>query len=148
MIHIGFTGTRQGMTADQQQALYDRLCSYATAAAWAFHHGDCQGSDEQAHAIAWEMGATVHIHPPETSTWRAYCTGPSRVLHYAPLPYLVRNRAMVEACTILFAAPDTAQERQRSGTWATVRYARQRGRLVRLLARTAPGEAKETPCPY
>ena len=47
-----------------------------------------------------------------------------------PLPYLERNRAIVDACDILIACPKGMQEEQRSGTWATVRYARRRDRPI------------------
>jgi hypothetical protein len=133
MLHIGFTGTRHGMTLAQTEALHARLLAYAEAGEWAFHHGDCQGADAEAHQIAWMLGAIVYVHPPDTGTWRAYCAGPSRVHRAAPLPYLERNRAIVNACEMLIAAPREAQETQRSGTWATVRDARRLGKPVILL---------------
>ncbi len=40
---------------------------------------------------------------------------------------LDRNRDIVAAVSILIAAPETDIEEQRSGTWATVRYARKKG---------------------
>jgi len=57
-----------------------------------------------------------------------------------PAPYLERNRAIVDAGDIVLAAPQTLEEQQRSGTWATVRYGRRLGRLVVLLA---PSSAPE-----
>jgi hypothetical protein len=141
MIHIGFTGTRHGMTDAQQQALYEALWPYTQEegwGGWAFHHGDCQGADAQAHRIAWlTLGAIVHVHPPDKGALRAYCVGPSRVIRYPQLPYLLRNWAIVEACTLLIAAPQEAQETQRSGTWTTVRYAQKVGIPVMILLPTA-----------
>jgi hypothetical protein len=139
MLHIGFTGTRHGMTPAQADALAARLAPYAEAEAWAFHHGDCQGGDAEAHQIAWMLGAIVHVHPPDNDTWRAYCAGPSRVLRHAPLPYLQRNQAIVEACDVLLAAPRQAQEERRSGTWATIRDAKKLGKPVIILPPEAAG---------
>ena len=49
MNSIGFTGTRQGMTAEQKSALRNLL----DGGAGDFHHGDCIGADSEAHGIAW-----------------------------------------------------------------------------------------------
>jgi hypothetical protein len=49
MTSIGFTGTRQGMTAEQKSALRNLL----DGGAGDFHHGDCIGADSEAHGIAW-----------------------------------------------------------------------------------------------
>jgi len=138
MIHIGFTGTRHGMTPAQADALAARLAPYAVADAWAFHHGDCQGADAEAHEIAWMLGAIVHVHPPDNGTWRAYCAGPSRVRRAAPLPYLQRNQAIVDACDVLIAAPRHAQKERRSGTWATIRAAQKLGKPVIILPPETP----------
>jgi hypothetical protein len=49
---------------------------------------------------------------------------------------LERNRDIVDATVALLAGPDGNRERQRSGTWATVRYARGIGnRPVAILPR-------------
>lgn len=47
-----------------------------------------------------------------------------------PLPPLERNHRIVDACDVLIACPKDAQEQLRSGTWATVRYARKQGKRV------------------
>lgn len=128
MIHLGFTGTRHGMTSGQQAQL--RIALTTLAHADAFHHGDCVGADAQAHAIARELGLPCHIHPPLNRTLRAFCRGQ---VVYPPCEYLARNALIVQACAILLAAPQTREEVQRSGTWATVRHARRCGRQVILL---------------
>ena len=74
------------------------------------------------------MGIATIGHPPTLSRRRAF-------LDYneerEPLPYLVRNRAIVaEGIDGLIAAPKGWVEEQRSGTWATIRYARQAGRRI------------------
>ena len=52
---------------------------------------------------------------------------------YAEKRYLERNRDIVDACDILIACPRTLKEELRSGTWATVRYARKVGKPVAIL---------------
>jgi 2'-5' RNA ligase len=49
-------------------------------------------------------------------------------------PYLVRNDAMLDAATHVIAVPKTSQEEQRgSGSWYTIRHARERELPVRML---------------
>lgn len=64
---------------------------------------------------------------------RAFCdqTGPTELRE--PAEYLDRNHAIVDECSVLIAAPRSLTEEQRSGTWATVRYARKMGRPVVIL---------------
>lgn len=122
---IGFTGTRQGMTRLQGQALKDMLCD----AEGEFHHGDCLGADHEAHDIATELHLFTVAHPPSDTRLRAF-TVANRIME--PLPYLERNRNIVRATDLLIAAPREMQEEIRSGTWSTVRYARSCGRRIWL----------------
>lgn len=46
-----------------------------------------------------------------------------------PLPYLARNCVIVDEADILLACPKGPEE-QRSGTWATVRYARKQNKRI------------------
>ncbi len=50
-------------------------------------------------------------------------------------PYLERNRDIVDASEVLIACPSTREEVMRSGTWATVRYARKKGMKITLIFR-------------
>lgn len=121
MIQVGFTGTQQGLT-DAQVAEVDRILGELEHDAVTFHHGDCIGADAQAHELAENHCFDVEIHPPDKDAKRAFCFSP--VIH-EPKPYLVRNRNIVDATTILIACPN-GEERLRSGTWSTIRYARTR----------------------
>ena len=116
--HVGFTGTRVGMTPAQRAALIEALrCMGATT----FHHGDCVGADAEAHAAIriYLPHICIHIHPPVAESLRAGCQGD---VAHPPLPYLVRNRQIVAASQLLIAAP-RATPSQRGGTWYTIRYA-------------------------
>lgn len=117
-MNIGFTGTRRGMTQAQKclfrQILTDIGCS-------TFSHGDCIGADADAHDIADDEGLPIIIHPPENSSKRAFKTA---TIIMPERPYLVRNHAIVDTSHHLIACPGECEEQLRSGTWATVRYAR------------------------
>ena len=138
MRSIGFTGTRKGMTAYQREALWRVL---AGGERGVFHHGDCVGSDEEAHAIALEARWEVVVHPPVLDHARAFCGGRGVTVLPAK-PYLERNRDIVDSCSLLVAAPETDEEKIRSGTWSTVRAARRIGREVFVLSTSAKERAK------
>lgn len=114
---IGFTGTQRGMTDKQKVALRGLLNQ---ASGSEFHHGDCVGSDAEAHHIANGMGLEPVIHPPDDPIKRAFCKA-NRVRQTEP--YLVRNRNIVDSAELLIATPELEVETMGSGTWATVRYA-------------------------
>jgi hypothetical protein len=80
------------------------------------------GIDEQADAIAKELGYLTFCHPPSDPRARAFTTGHAFVQE--PGEYLRRNREIVEVVEVLLAFPAESKEVLRSGTWATVRWAR------------------------
>lgn len=120
---LGFTGTRQGMTEFQKRWFKDYLDSHHTLA---FHHGDCVGADADAHKIAYVKWIDIVIHPCTLSDQRAFCEG-ARLVH-PPLPPLRRNQNIVNSSTRMIAMPSSNHEELRSGTWATIRYARRLGK--------------------
>lgn len=122
---IGFTGSRHGMTYGQHAAVTRALRIFQPL--W-FHHGDCVGADAEAHAIAVGLGIPVHLHPCDLNAQRAYCEGAAMVS--PELPPLVRNRDIVALSNLLIAAPNTAHEVLRSGTWSTVRHAQRSNQRV------------------
>ena len=120
---MGFTGSREVMTDRQKETFRQILPKCGPTE---FHHGDCLGADAEAHAIVKSCCATARliIHPPSSDSLRAFCQGDA---HLPPKPYLARNQDIVDECEVLVAAPKTTEEQLRSGTWATIRYARKRG---------------------
>jgi hypothetical protein len=137
MLKIGFTGTRgpkddgSGMNEYQQAALKTFLKSKEFNE---FHHGDCVGSDAQAHEIVTVMkDSGIDIkrvgHPPKYKKYRAFCDFD---YEHKPHEYLKRNHYIVDDTDILIATP-YCKEKVRSGTWATVRYARKKGRKIYII---------------
>jgi hypothetical protein len=100
--------------------------NYPDGRIW-LHHGDCVGFDAQAQDItlASMSLAKIYLHPASASSMHA-----NKVYHKcaAPKPALQRNHDIVDASEILLAAPLTDTEVLRSGTWATIRYARAQGK--------------------
>lgn len=91
------------------------------------HHGGCVGADDQAHKIAVSLGIRTVIHPPTDNRLQSFVV-PDELRD--PKPYLQRNRDIVDDTDYLIACPATEREIQRSGTWATIRYAYKQGKPV------------------
>lgn len=120
-MNIGFTGTQDGMTDRQKENFKFNLVQYYVQGYTRFHHGDCIGADAQACDIAKEIGFKIICHPPRASNKRAW----KEYDEIWPVKdYLVRNHDIVDCCNVLIATPKSEHEELRSGTWATVRYAR------------------------
>jgi hypothetical protein len=117
---IGFTGTREGMSQHQKEQFVLKMLELSPSE---FHHGDCEGADAEAHDIVRAFFPAVYIvvYPPESSYRQAFKEGDE---HKKPAPYLKRDRNIVDNVDYLIAAPLTNKERVRSGTWATIRYAK------------------------
>lgn len=141
IVKIGFTGTRKGLTDAQREALQAVLHDEARSLDVELHHGDCVGADAEAHSIATWRGWITTIHPPTVDALRALCEADH---YYPPLPYLQRNRAIVDATEVLVACPGEEAEALRGGTWATVRYARSQGRRVILVLPSGAVERSAT----
>jgi hypothetical protein len=133
-VRLGFTGTQRGMTALQLMALEAWLGQRAHTFVEA-HHGDCIGADSEFDAMLDSLNIDTVIHPPNVEAKRAHCCA-SRygrgIGWMPPKPYLVRNHEIVDATNVLYAAPGETAEQLRSGTWATVRYARKLKRAIRF----------------
>ena len=131
---IGFTGTRSGMTPIASAKLAVLLTLLEPSEA---HHGDCVGADAAFHAEVtdWLPECRMVIHPGSvrgSGMFRAFCTSKNQITH-AVKPALTRNKDIVNAIDVLIAAPTGHQEMLRSGTWATIRYARSVKRPIIML---------------
>ena len=119
-MRVGVTGSRFPRPDSAASRLRVLLSEWG---ATELHHGDCTGWDEQAFEVARALGIKTIAHPPTNESFRAF-TASDVVL--PPAAYLDRNKAIVRAVERMIAAPD-GPERQRSGTWSTVRFAKAQG---------------------
>jgi hypothetical protein len=130
---VGFTGTQSGMSRHQAAQLIDNLVALECTE---FHHGDCIGADNQADVLARNIVGRIVVHPPTNDSKRAFTTRKAGTVVRPPKPYLERNHDIVDETDVLIATPrDERVEELRSGTWATVRYARKQGKRVIILPR-------------
>lgn len=115
---VGITGTREGTSLEAMFALRAILQALQPTE---LHHGDCIGVDSEAHSNVRAVSehTKIVIHPPIAGAYRAYREGD---MSYQEKGYLDRNRAIADECDMLIAMPD-GPEKQRSGTWSTVRKA-------------------------
>ncbi len=128
---LGITGSEYGCNEIQYAALASRIRHPSVIEV---HHGDCVGVDAIAHEIALAAGKRIVIHPPSDPRKRAWCAGPpGQVTILEPRPYLDRNHDIVVCSDELIAVPIELVEVKRSGTWATVRYARERAIPIEII---------------
>ena len=128
---IGFTGTHRGMSQHQKEQFVLMMQELDPTE---FHHGDCIGADAEAHDIVREFFPAVYIvvYPPNSRYRQAFKEGDE---HRKPAPYLKRDKNIVDNVDFLFATPFRNEEVLRSGTWATIRYARKIDRDHYILER-------------
>lgn len=126
---MGFTGTRQNLTKQQIECL---VCVTQFYSPSELHHGDCVGGDATIHDVVREHveECKVVIHPPEYDRYRAYKEG-DEVRN--TLPYLTRNKNIVDESDMMVATPEQKQEKLRSGTWSTIRYAKKKGKFIVII---------------
>ena len=129
---VSFTGSRRGLTQPQAitlaATLEDNKIDHV-------NHGGCIGADEQFHGLCLGMdnNPSITIHPASNvnSKYEAVLLGHDEEVE--PRPALERNKDMVAACDTLIACPDSPHELLRSGTWATIRYAKRINRDIMLI---------------
>lgn len=131
---VGFTGTQEGLTERQQSSLQSYLIEHVWCLSTRseYHHGDCIGADKAFHEMVWNGFEKVVIHPPTDSRKRAFCQG-RNVTVREPKEYLERDDDIAREVDVLIACPKGHAEELRSGTWATVRYARKYNKRVIII---------------
>jgi len=120
---IGFTGTQEGMSEKQMATVWWLL----GRGPGEIHHGDCIGADAQIHEMAKGLGLKIIVHPPSDPKKRAFCQGYDEIREEKG--YLDRNHDIVNETELLLAVPRTPYEITRSGTWATIRYGRDKPKM-------------------
>jgi hypothetical protein len=124
-MRIGVTATRKGLS-ERQKTFFREYISRGDQ----LHHGDCIGGDAELDRIAEEMGVERVAHPCDLAGQRAYCDAE---IVLSPARPLERNRHIVDGSQVILAFPSSRTEERRSGTWATIRYARKRGATLHII---------------
>ena len=135
MKHIGFTGTRHGMTDAQMSAVTrligDCVAQWAsTIAPMTAHHGDCIGADAQFHGFCERRGFNIVGHLPVDEAYRAFCRFD---VTREPKKHMQRNAQIVRAADVMIAAPFSQEEQSFGGTWRTVQMTRKAGKPLALV---------------
>lgn len=149
---LGFTGTRRGMTREQ----YATFCGIVKGdGIKTMLNGACVGADRDAVCAAWHTNITIMFFPgdKEQQDWAAGLDRPNIQVYDRKTTfgttegragvYLKRNRVIASMCDFLVATPSERREFTRSGTWATVRYARAQRKTIVIIK---PDGAIEGPC--
>lgn len=132
-IAIGVTGARQGATRAQLRTLTNTLLDYYQTEIVYFHHGACQGVDEQAALIARSLKFRVIAHPPESYKYLSMVALGVSHMQLPKLPYLERDRVVVDKSNLLIALPAMSTPQPRSGTWYTYNYAKEQNKTAILI---------------
>lgn len=134
MNEFGVSGTAGNVTALQIDHARKRMVEFKDSGFIWQHNGQCVGADYELAKIWDGLGGLIHFHPPintvkmfdvDYSSWDCRLS--------TPKPYLERNLDIVLESSLLLALPNTYKEKLRSGTWATVRRARENGVPVILV---------------
>lgn len=146
---LGFTGTRRGLTAYQRTNLVESIAALPAR----LIHGGAVGADEEVDALLaplyWRDGTgearllaaitgadlPILVYPTadRIDHWKTEAAFQAIRELNEPMEPLARNRIIARRCDHLLAAPATVEEVRRSGTWATIRYARVAGKPVTIL---------------
>lgn len=128
---LGFTGTQVGMTPMQLLKVAQMITKNPITES---HSGDCIGADNEflqliqlANTNKSFPTIATHGHIPSYDSKRAF--GKYAVSH-PPRPYLHRNHDIVDASDVMIGTPKGNEEQRRSGTWATIRYAKKTGKKL------------------
>lgn len=129
-VYIGVTGTRNGMTEKQKQWWHKFVYSFAEPQMLVC--GCAIGADTDAAVKANEAEWRIVGHPSDNESQTSEVATMLCDILRPRKPPLDRNRDIVDGCFMLVAFPAGTAEEQRSGTWATVRYARKVKRNITI----------------
>ena len=132
---ISFTGTRHGMSKLQYAAVVKLLGELKQSMVV---HGDCIGADTDFHNICIKIrGSYTNPGPPlikiRPSNAKTRANNEGYDLIMPSRDPLDRDRDIVNDCEKLIACPLRSEEELRSGTWATVRYARIQKKIIYII---------------
>lgn len=128
---LGITGTRD-LPNGAYNVIYNRLIDLQDESIEEFTCGGAKGVDQVAAGFATAIfpNALMRLVLPKEydGEWVDEIDSISVIdeIIYTGLPPLLRNHVILDHTDHLEAFPKTSKEERRSGTWATIRYARQR----------------------
>lgn len=135
MKRIGFTGTRDlQLISDERKKgiinFFIDLLDKHVDRDITIIHGGARGVDTYIHDIALVHDLNVEIYPAHNSP----LANEEKYVMALPKNPLSRNKDIVDNSDLIVAVPiDPENEELRSGTWATVRYARKLNREIIFL---------------
>ena len=127
---LGLTGARAGFTEPQLRAVRGAVAILPDRIV----HGGAVGVDEALDRWFRLLGLPsdrIEVYPASGERARV-AANRGGIVHPVMSP-LYRNRLIAKRCDWLLACPSTQVEGLRSGTWATVRYARAAGKPIALV---------------
>lgn len=127
---VGFTGTRQGMTALQRESFAREIQRFSPTI---FHHGCCTGADEEAHNIVRELfPECIIVGHPASGVQPRFRSDVKCDERRPPRQPLERNLVIVRESSRVIATP-AGPETGRGGTWSTIRACRRIQREVSII---------------
>ena len=136
---VGSTGTQYGITQEQREKFKELILKLNSEDnIEEFHDGNCKGSDLQTRGIVLQVleNVTFHIHPSTLNSFVKPYTNRKTLqiigIHPVKKP-LVRNRDIVDCIDVLIGCPYQKNEIVRSGTWATIRYAKKQNKKTYII---------------
>lgn len=133
---LSFTGTRKGMTPRQHSIVKQILEEFEPTQVC---HGGCKGADTEFHELCVYFSIPlIEVWPSNLPHTQGVLKSPGvsskcLVIYKPPQPPLDRNWDIIREADLVVACPDTAVENLRSGTWATVRYADQLDKTIKVI---------------
>lgn len=131
---MAFTATRKGITVGQIASAREIAEAEMPTT---FLHGCAEGGDRQLHGVATPGRRELCPSRKDQFKWAMDNKADGDSIRDIPVgktPEIRRNREMVDRCCVLVACPETETEVVRSGTWATVRYARSKGKRLAVIS--------------
>jgi hypothetical protein len=139
-LHVGFSGSRYGMTEKQKSVVRHFLDSWRVIGVdRTFRHGVCAGADVQADKIARELLYKIGAHPGPRNAMCCYdalkAEGTKFWEEHDRKNFHERNVDIVMKSSVLIATPNkmTHSLQGKGGTLYTTRVAVERGRKVYLV---------------
>jgi len=122
------------MTEEQKNSLIQLLVTVAWRST-VIHHGGCIGADAEFDDMARKLHYFDHavVHPCILVDKWAFIPTTDNDYILTVKPPLVRNQDIVEDSDVVIATPKEDHETLRSGTWATIRYARKAGKPLCII---------------